>query len=221
MRFEFKERDPEEWLLVQSLTKPFPTVKITEGNIAIALSWFDELRCERGLMECDRVLNTTIKHLEIGKSTLSQHENINHVLATLSASLQYGLNQTKQSCIACMVQVIEYVSEYVSPEVLTEEFLAAIIACMINDDDCSNSFWNGLSRYLPSSLSDNDKDSLLRNECLPALLLSQIQNSIKEGQLRRMYEIGKSTSKPDPTYGFNEFLHQVSTDAITRDSTYA
>ncbi|CAB9522625.1 expressed unknown protein [Seminavis robusta] len=43
-RFEFPDREPEEWKLIKALAAPFSKAKLDESNVWKAVSWFDELR---------------------------------------------------------------------------------------------------------------------------------------------------------------------------------
>jgi hypothetical protein len=55
-RFEFPERDPEEWDLISELFQPFPMRQITAENVHTVLNWFDFLVVPRGFVNCDRAL---------------------------------------------------------------------------------------------------------------------------------------------------------------------
>ena len=210
LKFEFPHRDPEEWKLIRSLMKPFATEKVTADNMDVALSWFDELRCEHGLKECDRVLNRTIlsiihpqKQTTVDRESMI--ENVDHFLDTLSRSIQYGLEQSKQSCIATLVRVIEE-----APKALNEERLKALLSCVRDDDDSSNILWVSLSRHLPGALANKSKEERLENVCLPALIAARTQADVLSSQLRRLLDIARFELSASG-------LVQVKRDSFLRD----
>ena len=60
MKFEFPDRDPEEWELIIALMAPMATEKVTDTNVLTALSWLDELSSKPGLLECDKVFSSKV-----------------------------------------------------------------------------------------------------------------------------------------------------------------
>lgn len=212
MRFEFNDRDPEEWKLIRSLAQPFPTARVNMDNVAVALSWFDELRCEQGLKECDRILNATVLSIihpqkSTSRDKESMKENVDHFLETLSTSIQYGLASSKESSIACLVRVINEVP----PQELTEDRLKTIFTCMEHDDHCGSVLWESLSRHVPTSLAHMEKESLIRNECLPALIAARIEKDVRANQLGRLFQICDIGLSPSSR-------RQIREDTILRDA---
>ena len=55
-RFEFPDRNPEEWTWIVSLLEPLSTSKITMDTLPVALDWFGMLCSTCGLEACDQFL---------------------------------------------------------------------------------------------------------------------------------------------------------------------
>ena len=61
MKFEFPQRDPNEWEWILSLFTPLPSARLSKDNITTALSWFAELRSPVGLEACDSFYTQIIR----------------------------------------------------------------------------------------------------------------------------------------------------------------
>jgi hypothetical protein len=59
MRFEFPDKDPQEWELVRTMLRPFGC-KLTQDNVTVLVPWFDELCCQEALQECDKLIESGI-----------------------------------------------------------------------------------------------------------------------------------------------------------------
>ena len=100
-RFEFPDRDPKEWEMILALAAPFSECKLTDDNVHIALSWFDELCSRSGLKACDRYLAESLK-AQLGCSTSLLRDSM--VLRDMiirssvaAANYSYSLPKTKKS----------------------------------------------------------------------------------------------------------------------------
>jgi hypothetical protein len=59
MRFEFPDKDPEEWELVKTILRPFGP-QLSQHNVTTLVPWFDELCCREALQECDKLIHSGI-----------------------------------------------------------------------------------------------------------------------------------------------------------------
>lgn len=165
-RFEFPDRDPEEWDWILSLLVPFSPVQLTLDKLEVALSWFDFLCISRGLERCDQVLHDAVLQIP-----LRTPAGFSKYLDFLSTSLQFNLPRSK----AQYFQLVRAVFNR-SPSYLHQEHLDTIALLIISHDECRTELWSLLEKYLPAPIADKEQqDCLLHTGALQSLVLTEIQ----------------------------------------------
>lgn len=150
-RFEFPDRNPEEWSWILSLVAPMSSERLTNENFLKALPWFDELCSRQGLDECDRVLssevlpeilpanfdfNTLLSNVDVYKDMA---ENFEKVLGFLRTSHKYSLPKSKASCSSIVCHVLNN-----APFLALEggdSVRERLVSVIKDDPECLNEFW--------------------------------------------------------------------------------
>jgi len=190
MRFEFPDKDPKEWELIRELLCPFPKIKIMEENIETVLSWFDFLSVERGLDECDRVLEGIIDgHWEAINDdenvlSFSQHSAAGLVHG-LAISTRYNLELAKESALLAVNKNFEYF-----PYLWDLKDLQSLGSLLASDDESFNIWWGDLHQELLEEIlpGGNMQKEDWKTLCDSGLFGKVVHAGIKQRQLTTKFK---------------------------------
>ena len=191
MRFEFPDKDPKEWELIRELLCPFPKIKIMEENIETVLSWFDFLSVERGLDECDRVLEGIIDgHWEAiiddeNVLSFSQHSAAGLVHG-LAISTRYNLELAKESALLAVNKNFEYF-----PYLWDLKDLQSLGSLLASDDESFNIWWGDLHQELLEEIlpGGNMQKEDWKTLCDSGLFGKVVHAGIKQRQLSEIFKL--------------------------------
>jgi BTB/POZ domain len=160
-RFEFPDKDPEEWECIMSMCAPFSTTKINKDNLRMAYGWFNELGITSGLEECDQVLfhlakwptNSALRNLdflEIWEMTLDMH-----------------LPKTREECIDRVCHELD-----TTKNCADLQGWRLICSCIRrHDDEELERLWDSLSKKIPTeTLDHHGMDALVKSSLLPDII---------------------------------------------------
>jgi BTB/POZ domain len=139
MRFEFPDKDPEDWKLVMAILDPLPTVTLFDDDVTLykVLPWFDELLIPKGMAVCDEVLE------------LNMSRDADDVLEKLSTSLKYNLPKTKDKCFELLRKRLRN-----DLSRITSDQLKLLCDIMASQDECRQGLWTLFDRYFPDPITD-------------------------------------------------------------------
>ena len=128
MKFEFPDKNPDEWEFIMSLSTPLASTEIDEDNLDVALTWFDELCSTKGLATCDRALYAILDSEEFSwiyclhktpedTSTIAcRRETVRRVLDYTAKCYQFNLTDSLTECEELLAGVFK-----AAPTLLTLE----------------------------------------------------------------------------------------------------
>ncbi|CAB9506446.1 expressed unknown protein [Seminavis robusta] len=166
-RFEFPDKNPEDWKFIMSLLDPFSDAEITKQNVDVVLSWFDELCVTRGLKGCDNALYEMVKPT----SSINSATELATIVKQLSKSLQFDLRKTKAKCLKLVCGVVK-----AKPLWLKKGQLEPALNLVIEYIDCREVLWGTLQIFLPSTITDpKEQDMLIRSGILQKCILAEVK----------------------------------------------
>lgn len=153
----------------------------------IALDWFDELCCIRGIEECDRVIDMQRLGKLDGKSI--SRDDLESVVEDLGMCLEFDLKRSKAKCLAILHRALTQ-----QPKLFTskKEMLGQVALYVKDHKDCHDVLWNALELYLPSSISSEKSKLLLENDLLHEFIYLEIslhpfpRSKLQRGEHRRL-----------------------------------
>lgn len=199
-RFEFPDKDPEEWKLLLKITDPFSAEAITKDNVLVVLPWFDFLCCSSGLAQCDKVLSTevlpdllkedgftpdtlaklVVKHGE-GLSACAEMtdwvKESQLLFNILDGASQYNLELSKKGSLNILGRVAK--KGFMD---IKMDSLHTVSAILKENKDASfcDDLWDIFKPFLPETLPET-RDELLDNRLFLDLLM---QGMMQAGSLR-------------------------------------
>jgi hemolysin-activating ACP:hemolysin acyltransferase len=214
-RFEFPDRDPKEWEWIASLMAPMSKERVTVEKLDVALSWFDELCCNGGLEECDKVLFRVLR----GKTRRDPvQEDIDYYITSMDTSFKYRLNMSKKKCFAIVRHVLLHHNE-----LITEDTLKRILSTMKDNIDCKNNLLPIFRDILPTPMSAEQLKILFESGVLHHFTWSQISHQKKskylEQRVNRLAEkLLAVVSKVNNRSGLRDLiLIELSADTVIGD----
>ena len=182
-KFEFPHREPDEWVIIRSMWLPFSNQHVNDKNVDMALSWFHELGCPLGLMECEKVLRrqiiayaftpkTSCDPLVMTTSDYTVLDGyVEKLLVVTATSIQYDLPTAKGSCFWALLKILTD-----APSFLQQEDHRMRIAHFISSHaQCREVLWAAaLEDHVPAYIPDSQKQELMDSGILPAITMSEL-----------------------------------------------
>ena len=109
-RFEFPDRDPNEWEMILGMVAPFGLDKITIDNVFTAIVWFDQLCCAGGMHACDKCLSSWLETVQLETKRIKETNyrptptdfaavDVDTVIDVKKTSDKYGFPLSKERCL--------------------------------------------------------------------------------------------------------------------------
>ena len=180
-RFEFPNKDPQEWELLRSLFVPFPREWVGVNNYHILYPWFELLGSSPGLHECDKVVYNIS---DVAQKKMKE-EYFGELVTAIEICITWNREDAKNKAVECLRKLLE--EEKLSIHIGKE--IPRILSLLIQDGDTFRSLretlWMGVEKYLTEDDDDDtatrghfDEDkmkSLMENPLLNQFILMKVQ----------------------------------------------
>lgn len=159
-RFDFTDRNPEEWKLLTSLLSPFSKEKVTKDNYEKVLSWCGELLIPKGLEECDRVIANDVWDKILSKPDLQ------NMLDALSQSIENDLPLSKERGFRAVCNVCRKLKN------ISLDHFSHISTFIVSHEECRGQFLGALKDFLPAEFPVDraQRDAIVTSAAFPLLL---------------------------------------------------
>lgn len=162
-RFEFQDKDPQEWEWIVSLMAPLSSEKVTVEKLSVALDWFDLLCCKAGLEICDKIMCADV----LSEFKYYGELAMKLVMDNLETTIKYNLKASKDACFKSVKEALTK-----NPILFTNSDLELIVSLMIEHAECRSEFMGPLKSNLPSSISEDQVQVLFDNGMLLAAVVN-------------------------------------------------
>jgi hypothetical protein len=183
-RFNFPHRDPQEWAVIKELTCVFSDTTINKDNVGVAVSWFDELCCTKGLEKCDHVISGEIR-------SISEHFTMTALKTivdgridacmddgeTLLHASVLALNGNLHQSMALSLSILQ--SLLVENPIYFFGKIGTLVWLMQESQEHREKLWPGVQPYLVFFNGD-PTDELLANELLPDMIAQGMIAHVKK-----------------------------------------
>ena len=194
-KFDFPDRNPDEWKVVKSMVLPFSPARVSDDNVEMLLPWFNELCSPHGLTECDKVIHSQImacmstRYFEIPSdpfAVVKEDKNVEvtqfleKILILTATAIEYNLERSKMRCIG-IIKILLQGTPY--RLLRKEEHRTTIAQLILLHEECRQAWMEDLDDYVPG-YALSKKQELMEIGVLPGIAMSELVRRHAEKYIR-------------------------------------